>query len=30
MIDPNKRASDAEAKEKIVRRYQNRVEPDVI
>lgn len=30
MIDPNKRASEAEAKEKIVRRYQNRVEPDVI
>ena len=30
MIDPNKRASETEAKEKIVRRYQNRVEPDVI
>ena len=30
MIDPNKRASDAAAKEKVVKRYQRRVEPDVI
>ena len=30
MIDPNKRAADAAAKEKVVKRYQRRVEPDVI
>ena len=30
MIDPNKRAADVAAKEKVVKRYQRRVEPDVI
>lgn len=30
MIDPKKRASDTEAKERVVKRYQKRVEPDVI
>ena len=30
MIDPNKRAADVAAKEKVGKRYQGRVEPDVI